>query len=693
MGCLGGGRSDVVPRPEQTWAAITLQDFKSKSCWTGTAYVYLYFSVILSLAVYGVDIFTAVNLLAFDTWSSQLTPPIPPHITKWIFSICIILSVVNLIYEFIVATRVMKRGNVAECYLDNLGVRLESLRWGKGQGWRRFLVFSALTKSDGGAEYIALFTYFSFQSWFRVVVCSGPRQVVNATTLYAVYKSKLIPTDLSTVESTLETFFAKLAKLYSDNSMQAVILSGMIFTLVIWVFTFIFLVMAVIFFVFFLWHWIPKGDSGLHGYCERKVNKRLMKIVSKKMNKAIMKEEERQRRANARAVKGGGPEPSIGRQATLPQLLDQGNDDKLPEMPRLARTDTMATLPQYTSRAASPSIELNPMDQKRPYPLSRNGTTTTASSGYGPSTDQKRPYPMSRSGTTNTVSSGYASSVASSRAPLMGSAANMGRSTSPTPTLPRLPQDGAYGNYPPSRPTTANSYRTGAPSVMSDWEDPYTGRSASPVPSIPSLPPIAGYGNYPPPARTGTSNSYRNQDSSMMSEREIPGRAPSAAPSMRSYAPAPALYGEEPMPSYPPMTGSPAPSSMGDPYGRPVPRAVAQLSGRSGVSGPPSRYMPDDQRNMMEGRASPAPSSIYSEQPGPAPGPRYNGPAYVPPTRSNTGPMGPAFDARPPPQRNMTAPVPPRMPMDPYARQGTPGAQSVYSAYDDDVESQRGQRW
>ncbi len=52
---------------------------------------------------------------------------------------------------------------MAECYLDSLAVRLESIRMGKGQGWRRFLVFASLTKSKKGAEYIALFTYFSFQ--------------------------------------------------------------------------------------------------------------------------------------------------------------------------------------------------------------------------------------------------------------------------------------------------------------------------------------------------------------------------------------------------------------------------------------------------------------------------------------------------------------------------------------------------
>ncbi len=61
----------------------------------------------------------------------------------------------------------MNRGSVAECYLDNLAVRLESIRWGKGLGYKRFLVFAELTKSKKGAEYIALFTYFSFQGTFH----------------------------------------------------------------------------------------------------------------------------------------------------------------------------------------------------------------------------------------------------------------------------------------------------------------------------------------------------------------------------------------------------------------------------------------------------------------------------------------------------------------------------------------------
>lgn len=62
--------------------------------------------------------------------------------------------------------RVMKRGAVAESFLDSLAVRIQSIRLGKGRGYRRFLVFAELTKSKKGAEYVALFTYFSFQGMF-----------------------------------------------------------------------------------------------------------------------------------------------------------------------------------------------------------------------------------------------------------------------------------------------------------------------------------------------------------------------------------------------------------------------------------------------------------------------------------------------------------------------------------------------
>lgn len=142
----------------------SLGDFKSTNCFGGFAYVYLLGSLLVSIAVYGVDTFTAVNLLVFDKWSGKIEPKIELKYSKWIFSACIIASWVNLAYEYFRALRVIKRGAVAESYLDSLAVRLQCIRWTKaGRGWRRFLVFAELTKSKKGAEYVALFTYFSFQ--------------------------------------------------------------------------------------------------------------------------------------------------------------------------------------------------------------------------------------------------------------------------------------------------------------------------------------------------------------------------------------------------------------------------------------------------------------------------------------------------------------------------------------------------
>ncbi|KAI2636723.1 hypothetical protein GGS21DRAFT_44756 [Xylaria nigripes] len=418
---LGTTRKAAEIQPEQKWDAISLQDFKPSSVFTYIAYGYLYFSILLSLAVYGVDIFTAINLLAFNHWSSSIEPTqlLTFQQSKWIFAGAILASLVNLMFEHFRAWRVMKRGSVAECYLDNLGVRLESIRIGSGQGWRRFLVFAELTKSRKGAEYVALFSYFSLQSWIRVLVCSGPRQVVNALTLYGVYRLNLTPVDASSFESTIGGFFSNIEALAAENTQQAVILSGMLFTLVIWVFSSLFLLLGVLFYVFFLWHYIPNQDGGLHGYCERKVNKRLKSIVKKTINRALAKGELKRVQAGDRVVNLPGAPTRLERQATLPVLPDLERGDKLPDMPMLNRNDTMATLPAYSSRPGTPkNAENSPFDANRPPPSRALSSATHAST-----------------------------SKYSSRVSLVAGAAEMGRdrSTSPVPTIPNLDFDGYQG--------------------------------------------------------------------------------------------------------------------------------------------------------------------------------------------------------------------------------------------------------
>lgn len=141
-----------------------LSDFKSTSCFTPLSYGFLYVLLITSVACYAVDLFTAINLLVFDRWSGQVKPYIPFYISRWIFAACIILSWIFLVYRWLRAIRAMRTDGIAASYLDPLAVQIQSIRLGgKGRGWRRFLVFTELTKSKKGTEYVALFTYFSFE--------------------------------------------------------------------------------------------------------------------------------------------------------------------------------------------------------------------------------------------------------------------------------------------------------------------------------------------------------------------------------------------------------------------------------------------------------------------------------------------------------------------------------------------------
>lgn len=502
----------------------------------------------MSTVVYAVDTFTAVNLLAFNKWSSEIQPAVSFDVTKWIFSICIILSFINVGYEHIRAQRIMRRGAVAESYLDNLAVRLESVKMGKGKGWRRFLVFAELTKSKKGAEYIALFTYFSFQclyqgpyyhhmevtntisAWIRVIFCSGPRQAVNALTLYSVYTAKLA-IEGDNFEHSLENFFDKIKTLAEQDYQQALILSGMLFTLVIWAFSMLSLILAALFFVFFLWGWIPRDDGGLSGYCDRKINKRLMKIVSKKVNAAIEDQERARKKAEMKAAKKAGELPPEERKATLPNLMPKGSDDdKLPGMPMISRNDTMATLPLYTSRPGTPSggqpalpaFELN---QIRPAP-SRSGTTTTVSSRaplLSAGAEMGRASPALRSPVGGPPP---LSRVQTNQSNFGGSYTQTPSSYSPEGNYPPMPQPirsptsssiGSYGMPPRSNMTPAprgtfDDYNSGRASPAplrqmpshSSFDD-YSGRS-SPAPSaIPPrmMGPGYGQGGYPGPGSPG----------------------------------------------------------------------------------------------------------------------------------------------------------------------------------------------
>ncbi len=252
---------------------------------------------------------------------------------------------------------------------------------------------------------------------------------------------------------------------------QAVILFGMLFTLVIWVITLMNLMVAVVFYLVFLFHHIPSSDRGLTGYCRRKINQSMENIVRTKVEKALRKENAL--RAREEAQEG---EDATKRQPTLPNL-DATFDEK-PSL--LSRQTTLATLPEFSSRpgtaagsgVTSPSdLEMQPtlpdLDSDfRPGPLARVDTHASSASwashgsnaplmgdaggmGYGPPGRMQSPGAMSPAGSYNSRSAsnrsyhGYSQSTQRSYTPGIGqrpSVSQSGRSTLGTYQMEPIPR-------------------------------------------------------------------------------------------------------------------------------------------------------------------------------------------------------------------------------------------------------------
>ncbi|KAJ5550059.1 hypothetical protein N7535_001998 [Penicillium sp. DV-2018c] len=483
---------------EEKWDYVNLDDFKSESCWTPFSYFFLWVFFLVSLAVYGVDTFTAINLLAFSRWSGRVEPAIPFNISRWIFAACIIASFVILGYRWFHAIRAIRSGSITRSFLDPLAVRVQSIRFGKkGRGYRRFVVFAELTKDRKAAEYVALYAYFSFQFWMNTIFADGPRQVINAITLYSVMQMDLLPGGKHAAKddgtSAAGQFFNNVKILAEDNNLQAVVLFGMLFTLVIWVLSVLKLISAIVLYLIFLFHHIPAEDGTLSRYCRRKVGQRLKRIVHRKNNKALAKGLKLQSRTPTQPILG-----DFDSKPTLPSIAG----DKVPAVTTLSRSTTQTTLPPYSRSASSTAPGHNPtlpnLDFEGKPPLSRTATASSAVSesaslagnaaamGYSPLDRQQPTLPP-----IPPLPANVTSRMGSQSRTTPGPYGNDGWNR-PTPGYRHL-TDSSAESHPSQSYTPAPEYVAAAMGNGSEDQD-YFSQDHSPARYDPYGPPRAAYG-------------------------------------------------------------------------------------------------------------------------------------------------------------------------------------------------------
>ena len=427
-------------------------------------------------------------------------------------------------------------------------------------------------------------------------------------------KAKLIPVGAHAPNdghTPVLQFFINVKILAHGNTQQATILFGMLYVLIIWVFSAISLAIACLFYITFLWHHIPSADGSLSQFCQRKVEKRLHQIVRARVDKAIAKEH----LDRVKQVVTGGSGASVGmptqavdykRQPTLP-ILDTNSAastitlNNQPTRSDLKAFDSRPASPfgarpasPFGGRPASPFVDrpASPRPNHGPSALSKEPTVPDMFGG------SQRPEVLSRK---TTQSSLHSDTSYASDAPLMAGAAEMGYK----------PQN---RRSPPSGPSRMESERS-----MSSSRGPsprnLNGMSQSTQRSASAGPSRTG-----PPPRQNTSMSNRSVTpaaySSQASTRSPMSRDPSAASSNPSHRRPPGPSGPTRRPTqeyemYPPspLNGRVPPSSGSGGYV--AFKTPSQISPQSRNFTRPYRPPPMDYfgENAVPPRAGTAPAA------------------------------------------------------------------------------------
>lgn len=306
------------------------------------------------------------------------------------------------------------------------------------------------------------YTLICCQAWLRIVFAEGPRQVINALTLYSVMQADLVPTGEHKVtkgHTPISQFFINIQILANHNKQQAAILFGMLFTLVIWVLYALGLLIAVLFYFLFLLNHIPSKDNGLSNYCRRKIDSRLQKIVGLKVNKALAKANTNRMLHEFNAVKRGAP-GQVKRQPTLPMLdtdLNYKAHDMLPPLRRATDTTYSSFRTGHSPRSGIPG--------------SRDGESAILD------IFPTRPLPPSRTATQN---SAFSYSTYNSKDPLLRAASKIGpgppgRNDSPAGVSPMRSQHSLNANDPSINRSA--TLRSQDPQQSINRSIPLTGRS------------------------------------------------------------------------------------------------------------------------------------------------------------------------------------------------------------------------
>ncbi|KAI0347367.1 hypothetical protein BDW22DRAFT_1481012 [Trametopsis cervina] len=281
----GGGTWKREVLPDHKFDFIDTREFTDNSFGMRMKYLWLYVIILKGFFVYISDIFTAVTMLSTDSWSNAIfnscSPDlhngcvaIPFNVGKWLFFGCIIFSFLLLAYEGYKSKKIIQSRDISYAFTNVMANNYYSLR-----SYDHFCFFDHISASTKRMDDFAFFVFFTFKSWKRLLFADGPRQTINALTLYAFYLSKQDKGP-----------WWDLSKYFAGNNFVTTGLTiSTAFTVLVFAGSALLLIVAGLCYIPLLCH----IQGNLKEYCCHKVDKRIAEIIKRK---------NKQRQAKAQAL-------------------------------------------------------------------------------------------------------------------------------------------------------------------------------------------------------------------------------------------------------------------------------------------------------------------------------------------------------------------------------------------------------
>jgi len=265
--------------PDHKFDFIDTREFTDNGFFMRLKYLWLYIIILKSFLVYISDIFSATTMLTTSTWSNQIFNDcqnqegcfyIPFNIGKWLFVGCIIFGFLLLAYEARKSKKVIASRDISYAFTNVMANHYYSLR-----SYDHFCFFDHISNSTKKKDDFAFFIFFTFKSWKRLLLSDGPRQTINALTLYSIYLAKRN-----------DGPWYDVPKYFARNSLSTSALTvSTFFTFVIFAGSLILLIIAGICYIPLLCY----IQGNLKEYVCHKVDKRIAEVIKRRNKERLAK--------------------------------------------------------------------------------------------------------------------------------------------------------------------------------------------------------------------------------------------------------------------------------------------------------------------------------------------------------------------------------------------------------------------